>query len=455
MPTTRCPASTSSAGGGRAVDAARERDDGERRSGSFTRGRMRYIASVRKGDRLTLDVTGARRRRRRRGRRRRACASTSPARCPASASTAEVEHLLAAPPRRVGRRSAPSSARRPTRVAPACPAYGACGGCALEHLAYAAQLGVEGRRVAAALARGRSRAGRAVRAVAAAARLSQQVEAGLRRRRRRAARSSAPTRRARTAWSISPAAASPSRRSTRSRTALAALARRAPRRAATTSAPREGLLRYVDPARQPRRRGAGHAGHRRRAPWPTAQRSRARSGGAARGRRRGAEHQPARAATCSSATTSAPLDGARARSTSASARCELRLSPTAFFQVNRDMAARLYADVADGRRARPAASAWSTSTAGVGGIALTLARGARARWSASRSIARRRRRRARRRAQLNGAVRTCASSCGDAAARLGRARAPPTWWCSIRRAAAARGGARRGRAPRRRARSST
>jgi 23S rRNA (uracil1939-C5)-methyltransferase len=54
---------------------------------------------------------------------------------------------------------------------------------------------------------------------------------------------------------------------------------------------------------------------------------------------------------------------------------QLRLSSTAFFQVNRDVAARIYADLAD------AAALGGTERvvdayAGVGGIALTLARGA-------------------------------------------------------------------------------
>ncbi|HEY2747406.1 MAG TPA: 23S rRNA (uracil(1939)-C(5))-methyltransferase RlmD [Polyangia bacterium] len=41
----------------------------------------------------------------------------------------------------------------PARVAPVCPAYGACGGCTLEHMAYAAQLEWKRDHVAAALAR--------------------------------------------------------------------------------------------------------------------------------------------------------------------------------------------------------------------------------------------------------------------------------------------------------------
>ncbi len=41
----------------------------------------------------------------------------------------------------------------PDRVPPACPAYGACGGCTLEHMAYAAQLGWKRAHVADALAK--------------------------------------------------------------------------------------------------------------------------------------------------------------------------------------------------------------------------------------------------------------------------------------------------------------
>src|SRR5439155_18058582 len=40
-----------------------------------------------------------------------------------------------------------------TRVTPACPAYGACGGCVLEHMDYAQQLGWKQAHVQAALAR--------------------------------------------------------------------------------------------------------------------------------------------------------------------------------------------------------------------------------------------------------------------------------------------------------------
>ena len=51
---------------------------------------------------------------------------------------------------------------------------------------------------------------------------------------------------------------------------------------------------------------------------------------------------------------------------------ELRLSPTAFFQVNRDIATALYAEVAE--RMRDAAGLVVDAYAGVGGIALTLSR---------------------------------------------------------------------------------
>lgn len=54
---------------------------------------------------------------------------------------------------------------------------------------------------------------------------------------------------------------------------------------------------------------------------------------------------------------------------------ELRLSSTAFFQVNRDVAARIYADVSDAA-ALTGQERVVDAYAGVGGIALTLARGA-------------------------------------------------------------------------------
>jgi 23S rRNA (uracil1939-C5)-methyltransferase len=54
---------------------------------------------------------------------------------------------------------------------------------------------------------------------------------------------------------------------------------------------------------------------------------------------------------------------------------ELRLSSTAFFQVNRDIAARIYADVAEAA-ALTGTERVVDAYAGVGGIALTLARGA-------------------------------------------------------------------------------
>src|SRR5262249_10573280 len=41
----------------------------------------------------------------------------------------------------------------PARVAPVCPAYGACGGCTLEHMAYARQLEWKKEHVVTALAR--------------------------------------------------------------------------------------------------------------------------------------------------------------------------------------------------------------------------------------------------------------------------------------------------------------
>ena len=54
---------------------------------------------------------------------------------------------------------------------------------------------------------------------------------------------------------------------------------------------------------------------------------------------------------------------------------QLRLSSTAFFQVNRDVAARIYADVTDAA-ALTGTERVVDAYAGVGGIALTLARGA-------------------------------------------------------------------------------
>jgi 23S rRNA (uracil1939-C5)-methyltransferase len=64
---------------------------------------------------------------------------------------AVVEHLSAHAPEawaRLETVEAPSAARRP----PACPAFGACGGCVLQHLAYDAQLTWKQARVARALA---------------------------------------------------------------------------------------------------------------------------------------------------------------------------------------------------------------------------------------------------------------------------------------------------------------
>src|SRR5262249_20827886 len=54
---------------------------------------------------------------------------------------------------------------------------------------------------------------------------------------------------------------------------------------------------------------------------------------------------------------------------------QLRLSSTAFFQVNRDVAARIYADLAEAA-ALTGTERVVDAYAGVGGIALTLARGA-------------------------------------------------------------------------------
>jgi 23S rRNA (uracil1939-C5)-methyltransferase len=63
-----------------------------------------------------------------------------------------VEHASPHAPRAWGRALAVLGAPSPDRVAPACPAYGRCGGCELQHLAYPAQLAYKHGRVAAALA---------------------------------------------------------------------------------------------------------------------------------------------------------------------------------------------------------------------------------------------------------------------------------------------------------------
>ena len=141
---------------------------------------------------------------------------------------------------------APSPARRP----PACPAFGACGGCVLQHLDVRRAAGVEAgprrARVRRAPGAGR-REGRRLRRVATAARLPEPSQAGRRPPSRGATdggSSSAPSRRARTTSSISRAAGSPSRRSTRPPPRCA---RSSTRRASapTTSGRLTGDLRHV------------------------------------------------------------------------------------------------------------------------------------------------------------------------------------------------------------------
>jgi 23S rRNA (uracil1939-C5)-methyltransferase len=107
---------------------------------------MRYIVDVRKGDAVTLtcsalDEEGA------------GVASLEEIRVhvagalPTEQVRAEISHVSPHRPHAWARLLSVEQAS-PSRVAPVCPAYGACGGCVVQHLAYEAQLGWKWQRVA-------------------------------------------------------------------------------------------------------------------------------------------------------------------------------------------------------------------------------------------------------------------------------------------------------------------
>jgi len=72
---------------------------------------------------------------------------------PGEAAIARIEHRSPHGPQAWAKLVRLASAPSPDRVAPACPAFGRCGGCVLQHLAYPAQLAEKRRRVERALGR--------------------------------------------------------------------------------------------------------------------------------------------------------------------------------------------------------------------------------------------------------------------------------------------------------------
>lgn len=71
---------------------------------------------------------------------------------PGESGVVAIEHVSRHSPRAWGRASGRIGPDSPARAAPACPAFGRCGGCAWQHLSYPAQLAHKRRRVEAALA---------------------------------------------------------------------------------------------------------------------------------------------------------------------------------------------------------------------------------------------------------------------------------------------------------------